>query len=442
MTTRHFGPDVRAIAREAYIYAFPMLETYRTMQKHIASTKDQGGFGEFASNPLVLAHENRDVVTPNNDTVYSSAWIDLRAEPWVLSVPAIEPGNYYSVHAIDFFTLTTALLGVNSTGCGAGNYLFVGPNWSSTEENPSGINGMYRCETSLMLLLTRTQLHGSGIESVKAIQEHFQIQSLSSYLRVPEVVSSTPLTLMTYEFSKARSHDFIIYFNWLLSFSQPPHPSENDICGRFASIGIGPGLPWDANKLLPDFISLIDLGVADAKEAIDQGILNMRGSKGYFGNRQAMQGKYLERAVAAAVGLFGLPAEEAWYGGLTGDGKGDSVLHMTPDEIPPAKFFWSISLYTLPDRFFYPNSLSRHSLGGKTPDLKYGSDGSLTIFVGQRPPASPWEPNWLPAPTAKYSIVLRIYGPKPEVLDGRWKSPVLRPLNADNAVGDQRISNL
>lgn len=173
-------------------------------------------------------------------------------------------------------------------------------------------------------------------------------------------------------------------------------------------------------------LSAIDAGIADAKQALKAKLAATHTSNGLFGPRSQLKTDYLTRDVAAAKGLYGNDLDEAWYGGYDGTGSKPAIIHFPPGKLPPAKFFWSMTLYTLPDRFLYANEVDRYSIGDRTRGLHYGKDGSLTLYVGHAPPPAGMKANWLPAPGGEYVIVARIYGPKPEAIDGRWKLPALQ----------------
>ncbi len=164
--------EARAIAKEAYIYAFAMLENYNTLYKQVASPEAPeyvGGFGRFRHYSELYTPDNHDVVTPNNDTPYSWAWLDLRAEPWVVTVPKVPEGRYYVQQWVDLFTYNFAYIGSRATGNGAGSYLIAGPGWKG--DKPAGIKEVFPSETSLVLTLTRTALNSPGdIANVKKIR--------------------------------------------------------------------------------------------------------------------------------------------------------------------------------------------------------------------------------------------------------------------------------
>ena len=420
--------DARVTAREAFIYAYPMIQHYSTLYKHIGNPKAQeytGGFGCIRSNADPSSPANHDVITPNNDTPYSWLWLDLRAEPWIFSVPAVTLDRYYSVQFIDLYTFNFAYIGVRSTGFAAGNYLITGPDWHGSK--PANISQVFSSETSIVLALVRTQLNGpDDVVNVKAIQAQYKAEPLSSFEGTEAPIPSAPISFVPYDEVKAQSSNFIEYLNWLLKFCQPPHESEVTLRERFNSIGIGPGVPWKPAIVHPTLLAAIEEGVTEAQAFLEVEISKTVESNGLFGSREHLRNDYMARAVGAAMGLYGNSQEEAWYAGFVGDGNTLRAMHFSPGHLPPAKFFWSFTLYTLPDRYLYANERNRYSIGDRTPNLKISEDGSLTIYIGHQPPGSDRESNWLPAPAGNYSLVTRIYGPKSAALDGSWKLPDLQ----------------
>jgi hypothetical protein len=419
--------EAQAIAKEAYIYAFAMLENYNTMHKQLADPKGReyvGGFGKFRHYAELYTPQNHDVVTPNNDTPYSWAWLDLRAEPWVVTVPDVADKRYYVQQWVDLFTYNFAYIGSRATGNEAGSYMIVGPKWQGA--TPPGIKQVFRSETEIVMTLTRTALNGpDDIAKVKAVQAGMQLQPLSAFTKTAAPPAAPAIVFPPYDVAKARSRDFIGYLNFLLQFTQPPDASETALMQRFAKIGIAPGQPFDATKLSPEMRAAIDAGVKDAQAALTEKAKVTLSSNGLFGSRADMKNDYLTRAVAAEKGLYGNSLVEAWYGGYVGDGRKPSVIRFPAGQLPPAKFFWSMTLYTLPDRFLYANPLQRYSIGDRTPGLKYDADGGLTLYVGHSSPGADKESNWLPAPDGLYSAVGRIYGPSEAAMNGAWKLPPL-----------------
>ncbi len=258
----------------------------------------------------------------------------------------------------------------------------------------------------------------------------YSLQQLSAFLGTPPPAAAPVVDFPPYDRTKAQDHDFIGYLNFLLQFAVPPIPLEAAIRRRFETIGIGPGRPWDASKVDPALLSDIDAGIADAKAAIRARLAVTQSSNGLFGSRALLKTDYLTRDVAAAKGLYGNSLEEAWYGGYDGVGSKPAIIHFAPGKLPPVRFLWSMTLYTLPDRFLYPNDIERYSVGDRTKGLQFGKDGSLTLYVSHDPPPAAMTRNWLPAPDGPYVVVARLYGPKPEAIDGRWTLPALQTAGA------------
>jgi len=422
--------EAQAIAKDAYVYSYAMMESYQTWRTQAVDKNANGyvgGFNVFRHYSEPFTPDNRDIVTPNNDTPYSWAWLDLRAEPMVVSVPAVPKDRYYVMQWIDLFTQNFAYIGVRSTGFGAGSYLFAGPNWKGSK--PAGIKEVFKAETEIVGTLTRTALQGpDDVPHVKAIQAQYKLQPLSAFLKQPAPPAAPAIDFSPYDKAKARTHDFIGYLNFLLQFAQPPVASEVAIRKRFENIGIGPGKPWDASKVDPGTLAAIDAGVKEGQAEIDALAAKTSSTNGLFGSRAQLKTNYLQRDVGAIKGLYGNSLEEAWYGGYVCDGSKPSTVHFSKADLPPAKFFWSMTMYTIPDRFLYANPLNRHSIGDRTKGLEYGKDGSLTIYVSNASPGKDKESNWLPAPAAKCSLVARVYGPSQAAMTGAWKLPPLQPV--------------
>ncbi len=425
--------ETKAIAREAWLYAFPMMESYNTWYAQ-AVVKDSptyvGGFNQFRHYSQAFTPANHDVVTPNNDTPYSWAWLDLRAEPIVISVPEVPKDRYYVLQFIDLFTFNNAYIGSRSTGNEAGDFLMVGPQWKG--ETPPGLKKVFKSETQIVGILGRTQLNGpEDVDAVKKVQAGFRLTPLSAFTKSAAPPPAPALSFPPYDKAKAATHDFIGYLNFFLTLAEPPHPKEVALRKRFEEIGIAPGKAWDASKVDAATLAAIDAGVKEAQVELKAKIAQTHSSNGLFGSREAQGEHYLERGAAAAMGLYGNDLAEAWYGGVVADGTQLSQLHFTRDELPPAKFFWSVTLYTMPDRFLYDNSLHRYSIGDRTKGLKYDKDGGLTLYVGNQSPGADKESNWLPAPAAKYSFVARVYGPSEAAMKGKWKLPPLTPMKGN-----------
>ena len=430
--------EAQGIAKDAFIYAYPMLFNYKTLYQQTQDKDSRayvGGFGKFRNYSRPYGPENKEIVTPNNDTPYSWAWLDLRREPWVLSVPKIPDERYYVFQWIDLFTYNFAYVGSRTTGNGVGHYMFAGPGWNG--QTPPGIDKVFKSETDLIVTLGRTALDGpSDVRHVIAIQDQYKLTPLSAFEHTappPEVES---VRFPVWDEARATSVDFISYLNFLLQFTQPTNPSETELMQRFAKIGIAPGKPFDASRLDPAMRDALARGVSDAKQSLAAAEKSTTSSFGIFGSRDDLKNDYMTRAVAAAMGIYGNTKEEAVYVGYRVDaenhplvGKQPYVLHFDKKDLPPARFFWSMTLYDLPARHLVANPLKRYSIGDRTKGLKYGSDGSLDLYVQHESPGHVRESNWLPAPEGPYDLIIRIYGPSPSVFDGTWQ--LVKPKKSD-----------
>lgn len=262
--------EARAIAKEAFIYGFSLVDNYRIQYTYFidASSKEfKAPWNQIANIPRVFTPEDKAVQTPNSDTPYSWLGLDLRAEPIVLTVPAIEKERYFSIQFIDLYTFNFAYAGSRSTGNDAASYLVAGPNWKG--ETPKGIKQVFRSETEFVLAFYRTQLFSPGdLDNVKKIQTGYKVEPLSKFLGqpaprpAPAVHFIQPLSPE----NQRTSLEFFNILNFLLQFC-PTHPSEKDLMQRFSSIGVGAGKTFDASKLSPEVQAAIKDGMADGMKA-------------------------------------------------------------------------------------------------------------------------------------------------------------------------------
>ncbi len=433
--------EARAIAKEATIYGFPIVDSYRIQHSYFV---DRGGpeykalWNAIFNNERVYTPDDKAIQSPNSDTPYSYVGADLRAEPLVFSVPAVAKERYYSLQLIDMYTYNFAYIGSRATGVRAGNYLLAGPGWKGA--NPPGIDSVIRCETEFAFVLYRTQLFDPGdIEKVKKVQAGYGVQPLSRFLGTaaapPAPVVDFPKPLPVAE--ERTSLEFFGLLNTLLSFC-PPHPAETEMMARFARIGVGAGRAFDVADLSPEMRTAFTAGMADAFAAfaeykttqIDTG---KRTSADGFGTREHLKGDYLQRMTSALLGIYGNSKEEAIYpaqfvddGGQKPDGSHRYTMRFPPGRLPPVNAFWSLTLYALPESLLYANPLKRYLINSAMlPTLAKDADGGITLSVQNESPGKEGESNWLPAPKGPFFTVLRLYWPKPEALNGAWTAPSL-----------------
>nr|WP_235999999.1 DUF1254 domain-containing protein [Bradyrhizobium uaiense] len=437
--------EAHAIARDAYVYGFPLVDSYRVQYSYFvdrSSAEFKAGWNTLVNNARVYTPDDKSIQTPNSDTPYSYVGADLRAEPLVFTVPEVEKGRYYSLQFIDMYTFNFAYVGSRATGNGAGNYLLAGPGWKG--EKPKGIKQVIRSETEFAFVLYRTQLFGpSDIDNVKKLQAGYKVQPLSAYLG-----KQAPAAAPTIDFIKPLSSEqertsleFFNELNFILQFC-PTNPVEKAMMARFARIGIGAGNKFDAAALSPEMRKALQDGMAEAwksfaayKETqLDTG---KKTSADGFGTRTALKGNYLARMSAAVLGIYGNSKDEAIYPVYFIDadkqkleGTNRYVLRFAPGQLPPVRAFWSLTLYELPASLLFANPLNRYLINSPMlPDLRRDADGGITLYVQSESPGKDKESNWLPAPKGPFFMAMRLYWPKPEALQGRWKAPLLKKAN-------------
>jgi hypothetical protein len=370
-------PDSQAVAADAFIYAFPMLMNYKTLFQQAVDPAFPGyvgGFNRFRHYARGFTPDDRDIVTPNNDTPYSWAWFDLRAEPVVISVPA-SPERYYVIQLVDLYTHNFAYIGSRATGTEAGDYLLAGPSWQGAA--PPSVQQVLRAETEFAMALARTAWTGpEEAEAVRAMQRRYLITPLSEYTATKPPMPGPELTFPAWDEPRALSLEFVAYLNFMLSFCAPV-AAERELLQRFATIGIGPGLPFDSAALDPALRADLAAGVAAGQQRLEQRIAVTTSSTGLFGSRAALGDDYqMRRAVGAAMGIYGNSVEEAVYVGTLADAHGQPldgskryIMRFNKDGLPPVRFFWSATMYDLPQRLLVANPIDRYALGSRSKDL-------------------------------------------------------------------------
>jgi hypothetical protein len=443
--------EARAIAKEATIYGFPLVDNYRVQYSYFV---DRGGDQYKAPrNTLVniarvYTPADTAIQTPNSDTPYSFIGADLRAEPLVFSVPAIDKERYYSLQFIDMYTFNFAYVGSRATGDDAGAYLLAGPDWHG--ETPPGVKAVIHSETEFAFVIYRTQLFGpSDIDNVKKIQAGYKVQPLSQFLGkpapppAPAVDFIKPLSPA----AERTSPEFFNVLNFVLGFC-PPNPAETEILARFATLGIGPHGTFDAKALSPEMLKAVEDGMADAwaefktyKETeLDTG---KRTSADAFGTREFLHGDYLARFSGAVLGIYGNSKDEAIYPVYFVDsakkplnGANRYELRFAPGDLPPVNAFWSLTLYELPSSLLSANPLNRYLINSAMlPSLKRDDDGGVTLAIQHADPGADGQANWLPAPAGPFLLALRLYWPKADALDGKWIAPPLVRVSDNDAAG-------
>jgi hypothetical protein len=433
-------PDqARAIAKEAYIWGFPMVDNYRVQYAYFVNNQDpeyKGGWNEIHNTARVYTPEDKAIQTPNSDTPYSAVGADLRTEPLVLTVPPVEQDRYYSLQFVDGYTYNFHYVGSRTTGNGGGKYLLAGPNWKG--DKPEGVNEVIRSDTDLAFVLYRTQLLGpSDLDNVKQIQAGYQVTPLSVFLNQPSPAPAPAIDFvppLTPDQQKT-SPQFFEILRFVMRFA-PVLPDEKEMRDRFASIGIGPDGDFDAEALSPEMRKAVEDGMADAwaefdtfkKEKVDTDQVT---SADFFGTAADLKGNYLYRMAGAVLGIYGNTAAEAIYPGSFSDSTGapltganNYVYRFAKDQLPPVNAFWSLTMYELPQSLLVANPINRYLINSPMlTSLVPDKDGGYTFYLQNESPGADKESNWLPAPKGPFLVVLRLYWPKPDALNGTWTAP-------------------
>jgi hypothetical protein len=350
--------EARIIAKEAYIYGFPMVDSYRILHAYFVDRDNpefKAPWNQLRNIPRVYTPEDRAVQTPNSDTPYSMAGLDLRAESVVLTVPQVEEGRYFSVQLIDLYTFNFGYIGSRTTGNDGGSFLVAGPGWRG--KAPEGVKKVIRSETEFVLAVYRTQLFNpADLEDVKKFQAGYKVQPLSAFLGQPAPEAPPPVAFIKPISAEQErtSLEFFSILGFLLQFC-PTDPSEAGLMDRFDRIGVGAGKVFDPSKLSPEMKAAIEQGMADAwadlaglKKQVDVGEVT---SGDMFGTREYLKNNYLYRMAAAVLGIYGNSKQEAMYPAYAVDADGRRLeganrytLRFAPGQLPPAKAFWSLTM--------------------------------------------------------------------------------------------------
>ncbi len=438
--------ETQAIAEEGFIYGLPIVMNYAVMYEYAvdpSSGQFKAPFNQIKNEARVFTYEDTAVITPNSDTPYSFAWLDLRAEPIVLSVPAVEKGRYYAVMLVDGNTFNYGYIGSRATGSGAGDYLVVGPDWKGA--TPPGIAKVFRSTTQFSVVAYRTQLFSpDDMDNVKKIQAGYQVRPLSAFLGQPAPPAAPAVDFPTADSEMVKTK-FFEYLDFALPFA-PPGPEEQAIRAKLARIGVGAGKSFDVADLSPEQKQAVALGRQEGEAKVEtylatqQKVVNGWKMSDLFGDRTFFAGDWLKRAAGAKGGIYGNVSSEATYPmartlaeeqPLDGS-KHAYTLTFPAGQYPPVNAFWSVTMYDGKTQLLIENPIDRYLLNSPMlPSMKKNADGSLTLYIQKDSPGTEKESNWLPAPNGPIYLVMRLYWPKteaPSVLppgEGSWKPPAI-----------------
>ena len=440
--------EALALATEAYVYAYPLVTmeiTRRVMTNVAAPEGTRAPMGQVVRLREYPSAKFRDVTAPNADTLYTTTWIDVSKEPWVISIPDMKE-RYFLFPILDGWTNVFQVPGTRTTGTNAQKYAITGPGWSGTL--PAGVTE-YKSPTGMVWILGRIYCTGTpeDYRAVHALQDRVSVVPLSSYGKPykPEPGKVDPaIDMKTAVRDQVNAMDGAAYFKLFAELlkTNPPATEDAPTVAKLAKIGIVPGQDFDAAKLEP----AIAKGIADARKPAQDLIMgwlkagiaagDLKLENGWlFTTKTGLYGtSYLQRALITAIGLGANRPEDALYPTSEGpdivkkyDGAKRYVMHFEKEGLPPVNGFWSLTMYDA-SYFFVDNPLNRYTLSLRN-KLKPNADGSIDLYIQHESPGKDKESNWLPAPKDQFILMLRMYWPKekpPSILDGTWKIPEVK----------------
>ncbi len=434
------------LGTEAYVYGYPLVTmemTRRVMTNAAEPRGNHAPVGQFYNARTYPDASFRDVTAPNADTLYSTVWLDLSKEPYVLSLPD-EAGRYYLMPMLSGWTDVFAVPGTRTTGTKAQTYAITGPGWKG--ELPEGVKQL-KSPTNMVWVLGRTYCTGTAddYKAVHALQDQYKLVPLSARGKdytPPRGTVDPKIDMKTPVREQVNRMDAAAYFKLLAALMKDNPPAEADapMVAKLAKLGIVAGKEFDIGKL--DEAAARGLKrvpragaekiMAHFKEAgVEVNGWQLTTKTGEYGT------DYIQRAFITAIGLGANRPQDAVYptSEVDGDGKPYSgankyVMHFPKGQAPPVDGFWSLTMYN-GDYFFVANPLNKYTVSPRN-DLKYNDDGSLDLYIQKDSPGKDKEPNWLPAPEGKFILMLRLYRPKekdPSILDGSWKPPAVKKVD-------------
>lgn len=438
------------IGIDAYIYGYPLVTMEMTRRVMTNVEKPAGShapMGQFLRMREYPSASYRDVTAPNADTLYTTAWIDVSKEPWVLSLPDAHD-RYYLFPMLDGWTNVFQVPGKRTTGTGPQKYAITGPGW--TGDLPAGVK-QYKSPTAIVWLLGRIYCTGTPEDyaAVHKMQDEISLVPLSSYGKSyspPPGMLDSSIDMKTAVREQVNALSVDDYFNLLAKLMQDNPPAEDDapILEKMASIGIVPGQPFDRNKLgevaKEAFAEVPKLANEKIMRWMKEGIAtgDMKLEHGWlFTTKTGLYGtNYIQRALITAIGLGANRPQDAVYPTSEGpsilgsySGAKKYVMHFPKGQLPPAQGFWSLTMYDK-DYFFVANPLNRYSISARQ-NLKPNADGSVDLYIQHESPGADKESNWLPAPKDKFILMLRLYWPKetpPSIIDETWRIPEVKAV--------------
>ncbi|MFD8011100.1 DUF1254 domain-containing protein [Streptomyces sp. NPDC058955] len=436
--------SLRELAAEAWLYGYPLVTAAVTKDIMTAvpardDARRKAPVNQFCYMRTTPDASFTEVVSPNADTLYSSAWLDLTDEPLVLTLPDFGD-RFWMVPILDAWSDVCAVVGRRGDGSSAGPFLIAGPSWSG--DVPEGLTPL-TSPTAVNWVIARYATSGpSDFAAVNKLQDATRLVPLSRWTGDPgdyapptdvPVPAGVDLTTAPVDQVHALSgRDYFALLNRMM-VDNPPAPADAPFLGRVAKLGIAPGASLD--DLSAEELAVLEAGARRGPEALRELLARAEAgrTRGWTVHRGlgAYGTDYAKRAVITRFGYGANLDADALYPHATTDADGRPldgahtyVLHFDAGQTPPVDGFWSLTMMN-ERQLFADNPLDRYAIGDRS-GMRTNPDGSLDIHVQQENPGPDREGNWLPAPAGRFNVFLRLYWPQRPALTGDWTPPALR----------------
>jgi hypothetical protein len=433
--------EAKQLAVEAYIYAYPLVTMEFTRRVITNVAKPEGTHGPMGQLIRLRSYPDakfRDVTAPNADTLYTTAFLDVGKEPYVLSIPDAHD-RYYLFPMLNAWTDVFQVPGKRTTGTGPQKYAITGPHWKGSL--PTGVKE-YKSATSMVWILGRIYCTGTPEDyaAVHKLQDEISLVPLSVYGKgytppVGEVDSNIDMKTPVRDQVNALSTED--YFNLVakLMKDNPAYAEDAPMVAKLKRLGIVAGEKVDLSQLEAEgeLKDVPKLGFEKIMAHFKSGGDDINGW--LFTTKAGLYGTdYLQRAFITAIGLGANRPKDAVYptsktdtNGKPYEGTSKYVMHFDKGKFPPVDGFWSLTMYD-EKMFFVDNPLNRYTLSERNKFVK-NADGSVDLYLQHENPGKEKEANWLPTPEGRFIPMLRLYWPKehkPSILDGSWKPPAIK----------------
>ncbi len=450
--------EITQIAKEAYIYGYPIVENYRNMSITAIDTQNPNfvkPFNELAVLPMQLTTEvevaETEEATENGngekiqtlteisvkpgktDMAYGSAWLDLRREPIVVTIAPVEEKRYFSVQFVDLFGNDFDYFSSQKEGSRGGRLLLVAPGWKG--HKPEGVSRVVESPSSFVFAMFRLQIGDDAVKNTN-IMGQYKVEPFSQYAHTTPPPAPQPLNFPVYNSAKAKTPEFFTYLNFMLQFCTVPK-EESGMMKRFAEIGIVPGKVFDYSTMSDSEKKALIDGMAAGQAELDaMSKTNVKVPVLYGNSSNLLKENYPYRAYIASKNLYGNSSEEIWgiiyevsANNKKLNGKSQYEMKFDKNRLPPVSAFWSLSAYPVSQQFSAFNPASSYTISSNRQSFKLNEDGTLTLYLQHQKPAEEKLGNWMPVPEGKFFLLLQLYQPKEDVLKGQWTSPKIIRMN-------------